>query len=83
MFESHVFSAIYTIINLTNKAILTIIDHFIRWYKSLHMRAGQETFFMSCKSFRNFEIVAVQNQMSLEVTKNAVQKKLLTHPSMT
>jgi len=47
------------------------------------MRAGQETFFMSCKSFRNFEIVAVQNQMSLEVTKNAVQKKLLTHPSMT
>lgn len=43
MFESHAFSAIYTIINQTNEAILAIIDHFIWWYKSLHAKAGQET----------------------------------------
>lgn len=82
MFESHAFSAIYTIISLTNEAILAIIDHFIWWYKSLHAKAGQETFFLSCKSFHDFKTVPVHNQMNLEATKNAVQKKFLNCRSM-
>lgn len=83
MFESHAFSAIYTIINQTNEAILAIIDHFIWWYKSLHAKAGQETnIFMSCKSCHDFKTVPVHNLMNLEATKNAVQKKFLNCRSM-
>lgn len=78
MFDSCAFSAIYTIINLTNEAILTLIDHFIWWYKSLHARGGAEMFFMSCKSFHDFKTVLIQNQMILEATENEVQKQLLT-----
>lgn len=58
----HAFSVIYTIIDLTNEAISAIIDHSIWWYKSLHIRVGQEIIFISCKNFHNFKTIPVQNQ---------------------